>query len=66
MHRFDPTRFHNTIGSHEPVLRVADGDSISTSSRSSAVISAVRARLRSSSSFTGCRAKYKEVAPERC
>ena len=30
MHRFEPTRFHNTIGSHEPVLRVADGDSIST------------------------------------
>jgi ABC-type glycerol-3-phosphate transport system substrate-binding protein len=43
-----------------------DGDSISTSSRSRAVISAVRARLHFSSSFTGCRAKYKDVAPDRC
>jgi amidase len=29
-HRFEPTRFHVTIGSHEPVLRIADGDSVST------------------------------------
>lgn len=29
-HRFHPTRFHNTIGTAEPVLRVADGDTIIT------------------------------------
>jgi amidase len=29
-HRFEPTHFHVTIGSHEPVLRIADGDSVST------------------------------------
>ncbi len=29
-HRFDPTQYHNAIGSHEPVLRVADGDTVIT------------------------------------
>jgi amidase len=29
-HEFEPTHFHVTIGSHEPVLRVASGDTIST------------------------------------
>ncbi len=29
-HVFEPARFHVTIGSHEPVLRVADGDTIAT------------------------------------
>jgi amidase len=29
-HTFEPTSFHLTIGEHEPVLRVADGDSIAT------------------------------------
>ncbi len=29
-HEFEPTTFHVTIGSHEPVLRVADGDTIAT------------------------------------
>jgi acetamidase/formamidase len=29
-HRFQPTRYYNTIGSHEPALRVADGDTIIT------------------------------------
>jgi len=29
-HTFEPTRFHVTIGEHEPVLHVADGDSIAT------------------------------------
>jgi amidase len=29
-HTFDPTEFHVTIGSHEPVLRIADGDSVAT------------------------------------
>jgi amidase len=29
-HTFDPTHFHLAIGEHEPVLRVADGDTIAT------------------------------------
>jgi acetamidase/formamidase len=29
-HEFEPTHFHVTIGEHEPVLRVADGDTIAT------------------------------------
>ena len=29
-HDFEPTRFHRTLGSHEPVLRVASGDTIRT------------------------------------
>ena len=29
-HRFTPTRYHTTIGSHEPVLRIADGDTVVT------------------------------------
>jgi amidase len=29
-HTFEPTTFHLTIGEHEPVLRVADGDTIAT------------------------------------
>ena len=31
MHDFEPTHFHVTIGSHEPVLRVASGDTVRTS-----------------------------------
>jgi acetamidase/formamidase len=30
-HRFTPTRYHNTLGSHEPALRIAPGDTVSTS-----------------------------------
>ena len=30
IHEFEPTHFHTTIGSHEPVLRVAGGDVIRT------------------------------------
>ncbi|HYI16062.1 MAG TPA: acetamidase/formamidase family protein, partial [Thermomicrobiales bacterium] len=30
MHRFSPTHYFSTIGSHEPVLRIADGDSVIT------------------------------------
>jgi acetamidase/formamidase len=30
IHEFEPTHFHTTIGSHEPVLRVASGDTIRT------------------------------------
>jgi amidase len=30
VHEFEPTRFHTTIGSHEPVLRVQSGDVIRT------------------------------------
>jgi acetamidase/formamidase len=29
-HEFEPTRFHVTIGEHDPVLHVADGDTIAT------------------------------------
>jgi acetamidase/formamidase len=29
-HSFQPTHYFNTLGSHEPVLRVADGDTIET------------------------------------
>ena len=29
-HEFEPTRFHVTIGAHEPVLRVANGDTVRT------------------------------------
>ncbi len=31
VHHFEPTRYHTTMGSHEPALRVKDGDSIVTS-----------------------------------
>ncbi|TAK20390.1 MAG: acetamidase [Chloroflexota bacterium] len=30
IHRFEPRRFHTTIGSHEPALRVGDGDTVIT------------------------------------
>jgi amidase len=30
IHKFEPTSFHLSIGSHEPVLRVASGDTIRT------------------------------------
>jgi amidase len=29
-HDFAPTTFHGTLGSHEPVLRIADGDTVRT------------------------------------
>ncbi|MSP11636.1 MAG: acetamidase [Chloroflexi bacterium] len=29
-HRFTPTHYHTTIGSHEPVLHIADGDTVIT------------------------------------
>jgi acetamidase/formamidase len=29
-HHFDPQVYHNTFGPHEPVLRIADGDSVVT------------------------------------
>ena len=31
-HRFQPTRFHNTLGPHEPTLSIAPGDTHSYSS----------------------------------
>lgn len=31
IHRFEPAHYHTAIGTHEPVLRVADGDTIVTS-----------------------------------
>ncbi len=30
IHHFQPTRYHNTLGAHEPVLRIADGDTVIT------------------------------------
>jgi len=30
IHHFQPTHYHTTIGSHEPVLRIADGDTVVT------------------------------------
>ncbi|MCX7670829.1 MAG: acetamidase/formamidase family protein, partial [Anaerolineae bacterium] len=30
MHRFQPDHYHNTLGPHEPVLRIADGDTVIT------------------------------------
>jgi acetamidase/formamidase len=30
VHHFQPTHYHLTFGSHEPVLRIADGDSVVT------------------------------------
>ena len=30
VHRFEPTRYYTTIGSHEPVLTIASGDSVTT------------------------------------
>lgn len=29
-HDFQPERYHNTMGTHEPVLRIADGDTVRT------------------------------------
>lgn len=29
-HSYEPTRFHVTMGSHEPALRIADGDTVAT------------------------------------
>lgn len=29
-HQFQPAHYHNTLGPHEPVLRLADGDSLRT------------------------------------
>jgi acetamidase/formamidase len=30
VHTFEPTLFHTTLGSHAPVLRIRDGDTVST------------------------------------
>ena len=30
VHRFEPTQFHSTFGPHAAVLRIADGDSVET------------------------------------
>jgi amidase len=31
-HEFEPTQFHGTLGSHDPVLEIADGDTVRTTS----------------------------------
>jgi len=30
IHRFQPSHYHTTIGSHEPVLQIDDGDTVIT------------------------------------
>ncbi len=30
IHHFEPSHYYSTIGSHEPVLRIADGDTVVT------------------------------------
>ena len=30
IHHFQPTHYHTAIGPHEPVLRIADGDTVVT------------------------------------
>src|SRR5438094_904271 len=30
IHHFSPTHYHITLGSHEPVLHIADGDTVET------------------------------------
>ncbi|MCX6029427.1 MAG: acetamidase/formamidase family protein [Chloroflexi bacterium] len=30
IHHFQPTHYHNTLGAHEPVLHIADGDTVVT------------------------------------
>lgn len=30
IHRFEPTVYHSTLGSHDPALRIADGDTVIT------------------------------------
>ena len=36
VHTFEPRQYHVTIGPHEPVLRIADGDSVRTTTVDSA------------------------------
>jgi len=40
IHRFSPTHYHITIGSHEPVLRIAPGDTVITATVDSGGIDA--------------------------
>jgi amidase len=45
IHHFTPGHYHNTLGSHEPVLRVADGDTIETTTVDAAGFDARRERV---------------------
>ena len=45
LHRFTPTHYHSTIGSHEPVLRIADGDTVVTTTLDSGGSDANRERV---------------------
>jgi len=40
LHRFTPTHYHTTLGSHAPVLRIAPGDTVETSLVDSAGVDA--------------------------
>ncbi len=44
-HIFEPTTYHTTLGPHEPVLRVADGDSIVTTTADARGFDANRAQV---------------------
>ena len=45
IHRFQPTHYHNTMGSHEPVLRIAEGDTVITSTVDAVGRDAIGAQL---------------------
>jgi amidase len=45
VHRFQPTHYHNTLGSHEPVLRIADGDVVETATVDAAGYDSVRQQV---------------------
>ena len=44
-HRFEPTRFYSAIGSHEPALRITDGDTVITTTLDAAGYDARGERL---------------------
>ena len=44
-HTFQPTRYYNTLGSHEPVLHIADGDVVETTIVDAAGFDADRAQV---------------------
>jgi acetamidase/formamidase len=43
-HSFTPTRYHNTLGPHEPVLHIADGDVVETTTVDAAGLDAAGAQ----------------------
>ncbi|MGH9175410.1 MAG: acetamidase/formamidase family protein, partial [Vicinamibacterales bacterium] len=45
LHRFTPSHYFSTIGSHEPVLRIADGDTVITQTIDSGGVNASGERV---------------------